>query len=116
METDYELKRYTDETPMHAHLRTRIAQLQDKTSHQLKPVSRNELIKCFGCGDQPKLRMALFGRLEQAYQDRGAPVARVVWNTARRALKKTHPGRWFSVVVLLELRSADLLDEPSAQS
>jgi hypothetical protein len=113
MSTDYALKRYTDDTPMHAHLRTRIAELQDKTSHQLRPVDRNELIRSFGMGDQPKLRMALYGRLEQAYQDHGAAVARVVWNTARRALKKTHPGRWFATVVLSELRSADLIDQAS---
>lgn len=97
------------ETPVAAHLRTRIAELSGGKEFRLPEVSFNELFRCYGLGDHPRLRRALYAKLELAYLASPGPVSRIVWNTVRRSKQKRDPARWFAVVVIDDLERADLL-------
>lgn len=110
---DYALRRYTDETPMHSHLVKRLKEISEKPCHRLRPVTMNELIRCFGLGDRPRLRKALYARLVRCFDSNEAPVARIVWKVARRAHQKDHPDRWFARVIICELEQRDLIVDES---
>lgn len=99
----------THETPIEQALRTRISEIEGKQAHRLKPVTSLELTRLYGLGENPRLRLALYAKIEQAYQAAPEPVARIVWNAVRRSKLKERAERWFCAVAIDDLQRAGLI-------
>jgi hypothetical protein len=66
----------------------------------------------FGLGTRPTLRKSLYDRLQGLVDAIGPEAYCIIATTAADAVGKTHPGRYFSKVVVLRLKEKGILETP----